>query len=173
MKPDHSESFDPATPHQNDGQANHQSTVEQQEPENHTKRQNPSQSQPQTSRSQAEWVSFSVASLLLTSVIGIASYLWLNEANGDPPQFEIRRQGEIRQAAGQYYVPFQVTNSGDQTAESVRIMAELQIGDSFRQTGEQQIDFLSSQEVEAGAFIFTRNPQDGELTLRVTGYKLP
>jgi uncharacterized protein (TIGR02588 family) len=64
-------------------------------------------------------------------------------------------------------------NSGGDTAESVQIMAELMIDGKVTETGEQQIDFLSSGESEEGAFIFTKNPRQGQLNLRVGSYKLP
>lgn len=54
-----------------------------------------------------------------------------------------------------YYVPFEVVNTGGNTAESVQIMAELLIDGKITETGEQQIDFLSSGKSEEGAFIFS------------------
>jgi uncharacterized protein (TIGR02588 family) len=64
-------------------------------------------------------------------------------------------------------------NKGDETAESVQILAELKISNKIEETGEQQIDFLSSGEQEEGAFIFTQDPRQGQLKIRVAGYKLP
>jgi uncharacterized protein (TIGR02588 family) len=33
--------------------------------------------------------------------------------------------------------------------------------------------FLSSDESEEGAFLFSRNPRQGQLNLRIASYKLP
>jgi uncharacterized protein (TIGR02588 family) len=41
------------------------------------------------------------------------------------------------------------------------------------ESGEQQIDFLASGEKEEGAFVFSRDPRQGELVMRVASYKLP
>jgi uncharacterized protein (TIGR02588 family) len=74
---------------------------------------------------------------------------------------------------GQYYLPFTVENIGGGTAESVQVIGELRQGEQLIESGEQQIDFLSSREQQTGAFIFTENPQTGSLSLRVASYRLP
>lgn len=126
----------------------------------------------QPKRELAEWVTFGIATFILTIVVGLVIYSWLNE-NDEPPVLSITRPSEIRQAPGQFYVPFEVTNTGGDTAESVQVIAELRINGKIEETAEQQIDFLSGGEKESGAFVFSRNPREGELILRVASYKLP
>ena len=126
----------------------------------------------QPSRSIAEWVTFNVASLILAIIVSLVGYTWLNEKN-QPPILSVTKKQTIREINGQFYVPFEVVNSGGDTAESVQIMAELLIDGKVTETGEQQIDFLSNGESEEGAFIFSQNPRQGQLNLRVGSYKLP
>ncbi|MEH2364438.1 TIGR02588 family protein [Nostoc sp.] len=126
----------------------------------------------QPKRSMAEWVTFSVASFILAIIISLVGYTWLNEKN-QPPMLSVTKKQTIREIDGQFYVPFEVVNNGGDTAESVQIMAELLIKGKVTETGEQQIDFLSSGESEEGAFIFSQNPRQGKLNLRVASYKLP
>ncbi len=71
------------------------------------------------------------------------------------------------------YVPFEVTNTGGGTVESVEVIAQLTINGQIVETGQTQIDFLSSGEVSSGAFIFNHNPAQGNLSIRVASYKLP
>ncbi|MBD2533489.1 TIGR02588 family protein [Nostoc flagelliforme FACHB-838] len=123
-------------------------------------------------RSIAEWVTFSIASFILAIIVSLVGYTWLNEKN-QPPILSVTKKQTIREINGQFYVPFEVVNSGGDTAESVQIMAELMIDGKVTETGEQQIDFLSSGETEEGAFIFSQNPRQGQLNLRVGSYKLP
>ncbi|MHC0061472.1 TIGR02588 family protein [Nostoc sp. UIC 10890] len=123
-------------------------------------------------RSIAEWVTFSIASFILAIIVSLVGYTWLNEKN-QPPILAVTKKETIREIDGQFYVPFEVVNSGGDTAESVQIMAELLIDGKVTETGEQQIDFLSSGESEEGAFIFSKNPRQGQLNLRVGSYKLP
>jgi uncharacterized protein (TIGR02588 family) len=124
------------------------------------------------SRSPAEWTSFTIALGVLATIVGLVIYEWLTQSN-EPPVLSVTRQSEIREAPGQYYVPFSITNTGGETAESVQVIAELSINGEVEETGEQQIDFLASGEMEEGAFVFSRNPREGELVVRVASYKLP
>ncbi len=130
------------------------------------------QTEQKPKRSIAEWVTFSAASLILAIIVSLVGYTWLNEKN-QPPILSVTKKQTIREIDGQFYVPFEVVNSGGDTAESVQIIAELLIDGKVIQTGEQQIDFLSSGEREEGAFIFSQNPSQGKLNLRVGSYKLP
>ncbi|NWF62504.1 MAG: TIGR02588 family protein [Fischerella sp.] len=123
-------------------------------------------------RSTAEWVTFSLASSILAVVVGLVGYIWLNEKE-EPPVLSVSNNQRIREVEGQYYVPFEVVNTGGETAESVQIIAELQIEGKVAETAEQQIDFLSRGEKEQGAFIFTQDPRQGQLTVKVASYKLP
>lgn len=128
--------------------------------------------QPIAGRSGAEWVTFGIALSIVLLVAGLVVYDWLT-APRTPPQLTIQQSGEIRAANSQYYVPFEVTNTGGNTAESVQIIAELEIGGEIVEEGEQNIDFLSAKERQSGEFIFTQDPAQGSLVLRVASYKEP
>ncbi|MBE9129086.1 MULTISPECIES: TIGR02588 family protein [unclassified Coleofasciculus] len=123
-------------------------------------------------RSPAEWISFGIALSILTAIVGLVIYQWFTQKER-PPVLSVTSESEIRQASGQFYVPFTVTNTGGQTAELVQVIAELRINGEVEEDGEQHIDFLASGETEEGAFIFSRNPREGELMMRVASYKLP
>ncbi|MBD2516535.1 TIGR02588 family protein [Nostoc sp. FACHB-973] len=126
----------------------------------------------QPKRSLAEWVTFSIASFILAIIVSLVGYTWLNEKN-QPPIISVAKKETIREIDGQFYVAFEVVNTGGDTAESVQIMAELLIDGKVAESGEQQIDFLSSGEREEGAFVFSQNPRQGKLNLRIASYKLP
>ncbi|HEY9749970.1 MAG TPA: TIGR02588 family protein [Allocoleopsis sp.] len=123
-------------------------------------------------RSLAEWITFTIASLILLAIAGLVVYEWL-ATEKEPPLLSVTTNAAPREDQGNYYIPFTVANTGGETAESVQVIAELRVNGEVEEAGEQQIDFLSGGETEAGAFIFTRNPRDGELVLRVASYKLP
>jgi len=123
-------------------------------------------------RSPAEWTTFGIALLILVAIVGLVVYKWFTQKN-EPPVLSVKPNSEIREAPGQFYVPFSVTNTGGETAESVQVIAELSINGEVEESGEQQIDFLASGEMEEGAFVFSRDPRKGELVVRVASYKLP
>jgi uncharacterized protein (TIGR02588 family) len=130
------------------------------------------QGQKQPKRSFVEWFTFSIASAILATVVGLVLYVWLSKQD-QPPILSVTREQAIRETNGQFYVPFALINQGGETAESVHVMAKLKISDQIEESGEQEIDFLSSGEKQEGAFIFSQNPQNGTLVIRIVSYKLP
>lgn len=131
-----------------------------------------SQPRQQKQRSVAEWITFSIASLIVASIVGLVLFSWLTLSDR-PPILAIEQSGQIRQAEGNFYVPFTLTNKGGETADAVRVTAELRIDGKVEQSGEQQINFLAGGEAEQGVFLFGRNPRTGELRLRVASYQKP
>ncbi|MEG4228698.1 TIGR02588 family protein [Microcoleus sp. N9_B2] len=131
-----------------------------------------SNNEQQQKRAPAEWVTFAIACLILFTVTGLVLYNWVTKKQ-EPPVISVTRNAQIRETQGQFYVPFTVTNTGGETAESVQIIAELRVNGEIVESGDQQIDFLSSGETQEGAFIFSRDPRQGELIVRSSSYKLP
>ena len=122
-------------------------------------------------RSLAEKVSFSISLFIVGIIIALICYTWVTGDNNSPVLSVT--ESSVRQVNSQYYVPFTVTNYGGETAASVEIVAELTLSPEVVETGTQQIDFLSRQEERSGEFIFSQDPQQGELTIRVASYRLP
>jgi uncharacterized protein (TIGR02588 family) len=141
--------------------------TEIQESENNTP-----EEQQKAKRTPAEWVTFGIASSIVGGIIGLVIYTGINDKQ-QPPLMSITQKQITFKGNSQYYVPFEIENQGDETAESVQILAELKINNQIAETGEQQIDFLSSREKEEGAFIFTQDPRQGQLKIRVASYKSP
>ncbi|KKD35451.1 TIGR02588 family protein [Limnoraphis robusta] len=130
-------------------------------------------SKPIQRRSFPERLSFGIAISILGLLIFLILYQWKVQED-QPPILSVIVEQEIRQFGTQFYVPFTVSNTGGETATAVQILAELQIEEeNIQQAGEQQIDYLSGGEEASGAFIFTRNPKEGKLIIRVASYKLP
>jgi uncharacterized protein (TIGR02588 family) len=125
-----------------------------------------------TGRSPAEWFTFGIASAILATVIGLIIYVWVTKKE-QPPILSVSREKAIQRVNGQFYVPFILKNQGGETAESVHVIANLKLKNETEESGEQEIDFLSSGEKQEGAFIFSQNPQQGKLTIRVVSYKIP
>lgn len=133
----------------------------------------PEQDRPHvTPRSLAEWISFTIALVVLSFVVGLVFYSWAT-IQDSPPVLAVKTESDIRQVEGQFYLPIEVTNSGGGTVESLEVVAELSIDGEVVETGQIQIDFLSAGEIGLGAFIFSHNPSRGELSVRVVSYKLP
>ena len=124
------------------------------------------------SRSIAERVSLYLSVFLLALVVSLILYSWGTQER-KPPILTVEVEAIVREVDGQYYVPFSATNQGGTTAESVEVVAQLSGCDRLEESGSQQIGFLSGGETRSGAFIFSCNPQQGQLKVRVASYKLP
>lgn len=123
-------------------------------------------------RTLAEWITFVIATLILVVLVSLVVYDW--QANQHrPPAFQIEVAESARVTNEQYYLPFTITNTGGRIARTVQVIAELQFQDGWAESGEQQIDFLSGNERKQGSFVFTRDPQSGNLTVRVASYGIP
>jgi uncharacterized protein (TIGR02588 family) len=123
-------------------------------------------------RSFAEKVSFTISLFILSLIVSLICYTWIaGETN--PPTLSITTGSEIREINQQYYVPFTVTNEGGSTAESVEVVGQLQSSNGELEMAHQQIDFLSRKEQHEGEFIFSFDPQQGKLKVRIASYKLP
>ena len=125
-----------------------------------------------TSRSFAEWLSFGISSLIVGTTAGLVIYSWTTGRNS-PPILAIQRTEPIREVDGQFYVPFEISNTGGETAESLQVIAELKVKTAVQESGDLQIDFLSRGETEKAAFVFKTDPRKGDLVLRVASYKVP
>ncbi|MBE9060897.1 TIGR02588 family protein [cf. Phormidesmis sp. LEGE 11477] len=124
------------------------------------------------SRSVAEQVSFFLALAILLIIVSCVGYLWVSDRTQSPSILEISTHSAEQRRAS-YYVPFTVTNLGGTTATTVQVIAELRVDNEIVEWGEQTIDFLSRDEEAEGAFVFVRNPTDGELIVRVASYSEP
>lgn len=120
----------------------------------------------------AEWISLAISSVLLIGVIALVGRLWASEQQRQPPILQVT-QSQIRQSADTFYVPFEVVNTGGKTAASVQVVAELQFNGITIESGEQILNFLSSQEKAAGAFVFSHDPRRGTLVIRIASYQDP
>lgn len=123
-------------------------------------------------RSSAEWITLITALGILLTVIGLIGYSWLTRPEGEP-WLAVHHSIEVRGEAGPFHVPFEVVNTGGETAEAVQVIAELEMNGEVRETGEQLIDFLSRKEKAEGVFIFSQDPRQGKVRVRVASYKRP
>lgn len=123
-------------------------------------------------RSLAEWITLAVTTTILLVLVGLVIFDWQISQNR-APAFQVDLVEPMRVNDGRYYVPFIVKNTGGQIARTVQVTAELHIDGEDDEAGEQQIDFLSGNERKQGSFVFSHDPQQGQLVVRVASYGLP
>jgi uncharacterized protein (TIGR02588 family) len=120
-------------------------------------------------RSTAEWVTFAVALVVVSAVIGLIAVEIPGGKRAPAPVLSV---GAVEERGGRFVVPVSVRNEGERTAAEVQVVASLTV-DGDEVEGDQVVDFLSGGEVEELEFAFDDDPADGELDVRVAGYQLP
>ncbi|HET8675260.1 MAG TPA: TIGR02588 family protein [Blastocatellia bacterium] len=119
-------------------------------------------------RTTAEWVSLVISLLLLGAVVGVVIKLWVSETK-EPAQFKIE-VGAARNDAGQYYLPFTLTNEGDQTAAEVMVEGRINAADN-EETSSTTFDFIPGHARQEGVLIFSGDPATAQL--RVASFQRP
>lgn len=130
-------------------------------------------SSPTTSekRNCAEWVTFLISSCILLALVGLILYDWLLTQQS-PPVLQVKTEAVVEIREGQFYQPFVLKNVGGSFAESVQVIASLSIHPpDDLEVGEQEISFLAAGEKKSGYFVFTHDPREGELNVRVASYR--
>lgn len=124
-------------------------------------------------RSVAEWTTLGISVAILLVVIGLVGYQQLFGAS-QPAAIEVTpRLQQVRQEGGAYYLPVEVTNKGDKTAEDVRIEVSLSPDGRQKTSSELRTMFLAGHETSRGTVVFGEDPRRGALTTEVISYLQP
>lgn len=121
-------------------------------------------------RSGAEWVTFGV-SLAVLLLVALLIVLQVGESK-EPALPTVIKTGPVEKAGDRWLVPVEIRNEGGETAESVKVMASLEIeGETLE--SDQEVEFLAKGESAEVAFLFEKDPASGELEVTVAGYSIP
>jgi uncharacterized protein (TIGR02588 family) len=118
-----------------------------------------------------EWV---VLALSVAVIVVLVAALVVDAVadEGAPPRPTIVvHEADARATEVGWLLPATIGNDGDQAAEQVTVEAAAEV-DGVQQTSQAEVDFLPSGASTEVAFGFTDRP-DGEVTVRVIGYRLP
>ena len=119
-------------------------------------------------KSTAEWISLSVALIILFGFVAAILWLWIKRPTG-PAQFRIER-GVVRNETGLYHLPVTVTNTGGLAVGQVRIEGKLNTAGREEIT-VTTIDFLPVQAREEIVLVFRGEPSAA--VVQVVSYRQP
>ena len=121
----------------------------------------------------AQRVTFGISLLIVVGVVALIAYQQVAGGNR-PAAIDVQWQlQDVRQEAGAYYVPVEVTNRGDATAEDVRIRPAFSAGGDRRDLAEIVIPFLAGGETVRGTIALPEDPARGTLTVTSTSFVRP
>ena len=119
-------------------------------------------------KSTAEWISLSVALIIVFGFVAAIVWLWINRPMG-PPQFKVER-GMVRNESGLYHLPVTVTNTGGLAVGQVRLEGKLN-NEGQEEITVTTIDFLPVQAQEQVVLVFRGEPTAA--VVQVVSYRQP
>lgn len=124
-------------------------------------------------RSAAEWTAFLVSLVILLALLGIVTFDLLDRGH-HPPEIVVRPQPQAVQLQdGLYYLPIDVTNRGDETAQDLLIQVSIVSPDRPTQTGQIEIRFLGGGATSQATLAFRQNPARGHLQVDRVSFVRP
>lgn len=119
-------------------------------------------------------IEWGVAFLGFLVVAAATLYMLFYASKGaeGPPLLRVS-QVSVAPMGDAYALRFRARNEGGATVASVHLSAELTQGEEVVERAEASLDYLPRNSNREGAFVFSRDPQDYEVRLRVEGYSEP
>lgn len=121
-------------------------------------------------RNAVEWLVLLVSIGGIVVLVGALVLQGLSEVRPADPGVELRT-AEARQGPLGWMLPATVSNGGDEAAEAVVFEASATVAGE-EETSEVEVDFLPAGTDVEITFAFSA-PPDGEVTVRLVGYRLP
>lgn len=126
-------------------------------------------------RGRTPWLEIAIGGAGALVLLLMVGYL-LHDAFGggdERPVDIVLERGEATERSGAWHLPVRVRNLGDRPAEAVGLRAELALPGGAFEEAALTLSFLPPRGTIDAAFLFERDPDGGELRLRVTGYVAP
>ena len=118
-----------------------------------------------------EWIVAAIGFVLVAGTIGFMLYQTVTEKD-TPPNFSVKVDS-IVQTEGGYLVKFRVKNSGETSAGEVTIKGELKRDAEIVEGRTVKLTYVPSNSERDGGLLFSENPNELQLKLRVEGYEKP
>lgn len=119
-----------------------------------------------------EWLTAALGLLLALGIVGTLVRAGLAESDHAVPVLTVAPHRVVA-AGGGFVVEVKVANASPHTAASVQIEGQLAAPAAEPETSNATIDYVPGRSSVKAGLLFTTDPREGELKLRVTGYEVP
>lgn len=110
---------------------------------------------------------------ILVALLGGIAWLQSSDGSARPALDVTPRYGDAYQRHGDWYLPVEVTNSGDQPTDMVRIDLLQSVPGERPEVAELEFAFLAGAEVEQSVVVFEDRPSEANVTVDVQSYTVP
>lgn len=133
-------------------------------------------------RTPAEWTTLAISVAVVLAVVALLVYEGVTSAEGEPVTFRVTPLlDEVHRQEDLYYMPVEVRNTSDRTAEHVRVRVRLTgAGAQTSQTqragdpaGQFEVQFLAGGESFRAVVVLNQDPSQGQLESRVISFHAP
>jgi len=118
-----------------------------------------------------EWILAALGAVLIAGAIGTTLYRAATQTE-TPASFEVEVVSTTP-AGASYAVHFKVKNKGSHTAAAVSIEGTLERGSEEIESSNASVTYIPPNSEREATLFFSKNPQDSEMMIRVTGYERP
>lgn len=119
-----------------------------------------------------EWLAAAIGLLIAIGLIAIIAREGVVAADDPVPQLTVTVGQPIASPTG-HVVAIRVQNLSSRTAASVQVEGELKAGAGEPETSGATIDYVPGHSEAAGGLLFTSDPRQGRLEVRIVGYEIP
>lgn len=119
-----------------------------------------------------EWASAALGLLILAVMVGLLMMEALHSSERTPPVMLVQPTG-FAAHTGHYIVEIEVANRSRSTGAAVQVEGSLNQGGQPAETSTATFDYVPGLSKRRGGLVFSKDPRQFELELRVTGYERP
>lgn len=119
-----------------------------------------------------EWVVFSVSAAVIAFVTGFLIYQAFHSEPEQPPDIVVET-GAAQKQQEKFIMPVKITNNGEQTAEDVNIIITIEKDGHSLEEASFVVPFIPRKSEREAWVVFTKDPAQGKVTGKATGFNVP
>lgn len=119
-----------------------------------------------------EWISAAIGLVIIAAMLIFLAREATDYSNGIPPLLKAEATGLVA-GGDRYVVEVEVSNAARRTAANVGIEGILKRGEEDVEISGASLAYVPGESRRRAGLIFSRDPREYRLELRVTGYERP
>ena len=127
----------------------------------------------QQERSLAEWVTLAISVAIVLGLLGLVTYLYLDDGLTSAVIEVTPLIGETRESGARFYVPVEIENTGGKTVEQLLVTVSLTLPNGSTEDAQFTVDFLAGGASQGAVASFSEDPREHEVGVSAVSYVEP